>query len=395
MKRWSKFWIAVMLAFAGSTGVSRAGAEEIKIGMTAALSGPVSYLGRSMRAGIESCFAEVNAAGGIHGRRLRLVARDDAYDPATAASNMQALIGQDQVLGIIGSVGTPTALKTVPIARANGVLFFGAMTGASILRPQKLDPVIVNFRASYAEETSTMVDAILARGIRPEEIAFFTQDDSFGDDGYQGALAALKARGFAAGATLPHGRYTRGTLDVEDALIALLDAKRPIKAVIMVAAYAPSAKFIRLARQMFSDVLFLNVSFVGSAALKTALGDAGEGVIVTEIVPPVTSDLPGVAAYRAALTRYAPETTQGVISLEGYLAARSLVEGLKAAGPNPSRARLIAAFRTLGSFDIGLDEPLVLDASDPQASHRVWPMVIRNGAFEPLVTPGTPVPAYP
>nr|WP_279347117.1 ABC transporter substrate-binding protein [Govania unica] len=354
--------------------------------MTAALSGPVSYLGRSMRAGIESYFAEVNATGGIHGRRLKLVVRDDAYDPPTAAHNILSLIEQDQVLGIIGSVGTPTAVKTIPIARAHDILFFAAMSGASILRPVDGDPVIVNFRASYAEETDAMLDVILARGIRPEEIAFFTQNDSYGNDGYAGALRALETRGFQHGASLPRGRYERGTLDVENALITLLDAHRPIKAVIMVGAYAPNAKFIRLARQVFTKAIFLNLSFVGSAALKDALKNTGQGVIVTEVVPPVTSNLRAVTSYRAAMSRYGGGVTTGVISLEGYLAARVLVAGLRAAGPRPSRKDLITAMHRLGSFDIGLDEPLILDARDLQASHRVWPMVIHNGAFEPLIT---------
>src|SRR5690606_25675653 len=152
-----------------------------------------------------------------------------------------------------------------------------------LLRPEPPERYIINFRASYGDETRAMVDGLLANGIKPQEIAFFTQDDAYGEDGYKASVAALEARGFAGARDLPRGRYQRNTLDVEQGLAVLLDAPRPPKAIIMVAAYAPAAKFIRYARKVFPQALFLNVSFVGSESLRAALGPDGGHVIITEI----------------------------------------------------------------------------------------------------------------
>lgn len=368
-------------------------AGDIPVGMTAAFSGPLQLLGQSMRNGIEICFAEVNAAGGIHGRPLRLLALDDSYDPATAAANMRRLVHEHGVIAMVGSVGTPTAAETVPIARAEKVLVFGAFTGADFLRPEPPERYVINFRASYREETKTMVEGLLNRGIKPQEIAFFTQDDAYGTAGYNGALRALKDAGFD-GSRLPHGRYRRNTLAVEDALLTLLDSPRPPRAVIMVAAYGPAAKFIRLARRIFPETLFLNLSFVGSEALSNALGEDGDGVIVTEVVPLLSSDLAAVHAFHAARARHRPDATPNLVMLEGYLAARVFVAGLKAA-PRLDREGVIDGLQSLGRFHMGLGQPLNLSPEDHQASRMVWPTLFRNGRSVPLALGADASPVTP
>lgn len=368
--------LATTPATAGAPG------PDIPVGMTAAFSGPLQLLGQSMRSGIETCFAEVNAAGGIGGRPLRLIALDDSYDPATAAANMRRLVHEHGVIAMVGSVGTPTAVETVPIARAEKILVFGAFSGADILRPDPPERYVINFRASYGQETRVMVEGLLDRGIKPQEIAFFTQDDAYGIAGYEGALRALAEAGFD-GRELAHGRYRRNTLAVEDALVTILDSGTPPRAIIMVAAYAPAAKFIRLARRIFPESLFLNLSFVGSEPLRAALGEDGDGVIVTEVVPLLSSDLPAVHAFHKARAVHQPDATSNLVMLEGYLAARVFVEGLKAA-PRMDREGVIDGLESLGSFDIGLRAPLNLSAQDHQASHMIWPTMFRDGRSVPL-----------
>lgn len=369
--------LAVAVAAWIATGAAAARQDEIPVGMTAAFSGPLQLLGRSMQSGIEICFAETNAAGGIKGRPLRLIALDDSYDPETAAANMRRLVRDHGVIAMVGSVGTPTAVETLPIARAEKVLLFGAFTGADILRPDPPERYVINFRASYGEETAAMVGGLLAQGIKPREIAFFTQDDAYGFAGYDGAIRALAKAGFD-GSRLAHGRYRRNTLAVEDALITLLDSDIPPRAIIMVAAYGPAAKFIRLARRIFPDTLFLNLSFVGSEPLREALGPDGDGVIVTEVVPLLDSDLPAVHAFHKARARFRPDDTPNLVMLEGYLAARVFVEGLRAA-PRIDREGVIDGLESLGNFDIGLGEPLTLTPDDHQASRMIWPTRFENG----------------
>ncbi|MFA5910692.1 MAG: ABC transporter substrate-binding protein [Vicinamibacterales bacterium] len=359
------------------------GAGEIVLGMSAAFSGPSAELGRGIRTGVELMLRRVNEAGGIGGRRLRLAALDDSYQADPVKDNMLRLIDREQAVAVIGNVGTQGASVAVPIANERKVLLFGTFSGADLLRKTPPDRYVINLRASYAEETSVMVRGLFKRGIKPQEIAFFTQNDAYGDSGFAGAVQALNEAGFHDTKSLAHGRFDRGTLAVESGVMALVEARVRPKAVIMVGTYAANARFIRLARQLLPSALFLNVSFVGSAALNQALGADGEGVIITQVVPHYDSPLPGVREYRQSLARFAPETPPSFIALEGYLAAKALVEGLRRASPNITRERLVEALES-GPIDIGIGTPLRYSRTEHQGSHQVWLTVIRNQKFVPL-----------
>jgi len=364
--------------------LSSAGRSEVLVGMSAALSGPSAQLGRSMRAGIEACFKRINDAGGVAGQRLRLVALDDSYQADPVKDNMARLIDREHVLAVVGNVGTAGAGVAVPIANGRKVLFFGAFTGADLLRRQPPDRYVINFRASYAEETDVMVRGLLKRGIKPQQIAFFTQHDGYGDSGYAGAIRALQELGYADGKSLAHGRYERGTLDVEDGLLAIVQAKVRPRAIIMVGAYAACAKFILLAKQLLPGTTFLNVSFVGSEALTRALGDRGDDVIVTQVVPHYDANLPGVAEYRHAMHQYSQAAKPDFVSLEGYLVAKTLAEGVRRVRGDVTRESLIDAMESAGSLDIGIGIPLHFSRDQHQGSHHVWLTVIRKQTLVPF-----------
>ncbi|MBF0215136.1 MAG: ABC transporter substrate-binding protein [Magnetococcales bacterium] len=350
-------------------------------------SGPVA-LGQNTRLGVETYFDSINRSGGVHGRTLRLLALDDGYEPNKAALNMRQLIDDKKVLAVIGNVGTPTAVVSAPIANETRTILMGAVTGAGLLRKTPPERYIFNYRASYAEETAAMIDGLLGIGVKPREIAFFTQNDGYGDSGFAGAVSALKARGFAETDTLAHGRYTRNTTHIEGALATILDAETEPRAIIMVGAYPACAAFIREARKDLPRALFLNVSFVGSAALSKALGKEGEGVIVTQVTPALNDTLPGVQSYREALRQYRADATPDFLSLEGFLAARLLVEGIRRATitdkPADDREALVNALENLRDFDLGIGTPVRFDKSDHQASHKVWPTRLTQGEFQPL-----------
>jgi ABC-type branched-subunit amino acid transport system substrate-binding protein len=365
---------------AGLLAATPAYADELKVGMSGALTGPAAALGLGMKSGIEAYFAQVNAAGGVHGHTLRLIALDDGYEPSRAGSNMHKLIEDDKVFAVLGNPGTPTAAVSVPIANAKHIPFFGAFTGAGLLRKNPPDRYVINFRASYAQETAEMVRGITELGIRPEEIAFFTQNDAYGDAGYSGGMAALKKLGYGDAERLPHARYPRNTVDVEGAVARLLDPTLRPRAIIMIGAYKPCAKFIRLARRHGLRALFINVSFViGDALLRELAGDA-EGVVVTQVVPPIDSDVAAVREYRDAV----PAGERGFVSLEGFLAARAFVEGLRRAGPGPTPDRFIDALEAAGPMDLGLGEPLEVSKTRHQLSNHVWPMIVEGGKFRLL-----------
>jgi branched-chain amino acid transport system substrate-binding protein len=361
-----------------------ANSNELTVGMTTALSGPAKALGQEMKLGVETYFNRTNKNGGVNGNILKLIALDDGYEPSNAAPNMRRLIDKENVLAVIGNVGTPTAIVTVPIANEKKTLLFGAFTGAGVLRKNPPERYVINYRASYAEETADMIVGLLNNGIKPEEIAFFTQEDGYGDAGYNGATKALAERGYQNADKLAHGRYTRNTLNVEDGLGVILDARVEPKAIILVGSYAPCAQFIKLAREDFPDVIFLNVSFVGSVPLAKELGEAGEGVIVTQVVPHFDANLPGVQEYRKALQEFSPDSEPGFVSLEGFLAAKVFVEGLKSTTSAIDKESIIDGIESLRNLDIGIDNTIRFSKTDHQGSHKVWPTIIRNGKYVTL-----------
>jgi branched-chain amino acid transport system substrate-binding protein len=357
-------------------------ASPIRLGMSSALSGPAQSLGTGMKMGIGAYFARVNRGGGVHGRKLEFIVMDDGYVPAAAIRNMHVLIDEVKVLAVLGNVGTPTAAVTVPIATEKKTLLFGAFTGAGLLRPTPPNRYVINYRASYTQETAAMVRGLLDRGVLPYEIAIFSQNDAYGDAGHAGVMQGLEAAGYRAGHGLPHGRYERNTLDVEQGLLKILEAPIRPRAIILIGAYAPCAKFIRIARRALPETIYLNVSFVGSTALQNALGPSGEGVIVTQVVPHFRSELALTREYLRDLKAHAPEAEPGFVSLEGYIVARIFVEGLRRAGPDVNRNTIIDAILSIKNLDIGLGTLIRYTKESHQGSQMVWPTVIRDGRFE-------------
>lgn len=376
----SAFLLLLLLAPALSA------AAELVLGMSTALSGPTAELGSAMRDGVRLGLERFNRAGGIHGRSLRLVVLDDGYEPARTAPNMRRLIEEEQVLAVIGNVGTPTAIASLPLIRERRVLFFAPFTGAGVLRQEPPERYVINFRASYGEEISAMVDALVRRaGLKPSEIGFFTQRDGYGDAGYVGGFSALQRYGLDDERQVLHVRYPRNTLAVENALADVLLAEKPPRAIIMVGAYDPCAKFVRLAREAGLRSLFLSVSFVGGDFLADALGPDIDGVIVTQVVPhPEDRHLPLVAEYRRDLEEFAPELAPNFVGLEGYVAARLLGFALERIAGEPTRWNLINTLEGLGSFDLGLGRLLELSPRRHQASREVWPSRLERGRLIPF-----------
>jgi branched-chain amino acid transport system substrate-binding protein len=268
-------------------------ANEIRFGISAPFTGPAKELGQNMKLGLEAAFNVANAKGGVYGRQLRLIAADDGYEPARTATTIKQLYENDQIFGLVGNVGTPTAVVALPYALDRKMLFFGAFTGAGLLRSNPPDRYVFNYRASYAEETAAVVSYLVkVKRLLPEQIAVFAQQDAYGDAGFAGVEKAI--RSLRAGNESPILRlnYQRNTVDVDDAIAQLKQKRRiPIKAVIMVPTYRAAAKFIEKTRDSYPDMIYTSVSFVGSTALADELMLLGKkyatGVIVTQVVPAV------------------------------------------------------------------------------------------------------------
>jgi branched-chain amino acid transport system substrate-binding protein len=364
------FVLASLSPAAAEDGVT---ADSITFGQAAVLDGPAAALGQGMRAGIQAAFDEVNAKGGVHGRKLKLVSRDDGYEPERAIAQTRKLIEEDKVFALIGPVGTPTSAAAQPIATAAHVPFIGAFTGAGFLRNPKLDNV-VNVRASYAAETEAWIKH-LTEDLKIRRIAIFYQDDAFGRAGLDGVKAAMEKRGIELAA---EATYERNTVAVKTALITL---KRAVpEAVVMVGAYKPCAVFIRLARRIDFNPVFVNISFVGASALAKELGADGTGVIVSQVVPfPWDASLKVVADYQAAI-KAAPD----FVSLEGYLVGRLVIAALDKEGPQPTREGLVKTIKDTGRFDIG-GLPMTFGPSKNEGLDQVFLTVVQpDGSFKPV-----------
>lgn len=325
----------------GAAGVSD---DVVLFGQSAVFSGPSQRLGREMRLGIQTAFHEINQAGGVHGRELRLKTLDDSYETDYAFHTTKRLIEKERVFALIGEVGTPTARVASVLAHDAGVPFLAPFTGAEFLRDPALDNVI-NLRASYHQETEEMV-ARLTDDLGITRIGVLYQDDTFGTDGLVGVRGALERRGLE-----PVGswHYQRNSGIVRQAASEIVKANP--EAVIAIGSHEAIARTIELARRDI-DPIFITVSFVGDA-LAEALGEDGDGVYVTQVVPfPGDASVPVVGRYHAALSQRNPQTQPGFVSLEGYLAGRLAIYGLEACGREVSRECFIDALQASEVIDL-------------------------------------------
>jgi ABC-type branched-subunit amino acid transport system substrate-binding protein len=363
--------------------------REIRFGIAAPFSGASRELGRQMKLGIDTAFNRVNDGGGVEGRMLRLIAADDGYEPTRTADAMKQLYEKDQVFGIIGNVGTPTATVAVPYALERRMLFFGAFTGSNILRRDPPDRYVFNVRASYAEETDAVVRYLVKlRRLQPRQIAVFAQQDSYGDAGFAGVAKAFRSLGVSDSAIV-RLNYTRNTVDVDDAVTQLKAQKPQIKAVVMVATYRAAARFIEKTRDTYPAMIYTNVSFVGSTSLADELKLLGPryvtGIVVTQVVPAVSGYSSVVLEYKNALAKYFPGETPDYVSLEGYVSANVLIQALKRTGPQLDTEKLIDNLESMGNLDMGLGTSLSFGRGEHQASHKIWGTALdETGKYQPI-----------
>ncbi len=320
--------------------------KKVILGQSAAFTGPSAQLGIHMHAGAMVYFDSVNEAGGIHGRKIELVKEDDKYEPDLAAANTKKLIEKDEVFALFGYVGTPTSNAALPIFTKEKVPFFAPFTGAQSLR-EPFNRYIFNIRSSYFDETEHLVSGLIKNGMK--NIAVFYQNDSYGKAGLAGVERALQKM---AVPMLAKATVERNSKDVANAMATILP-KSP-DAIIQISAYGSCAAFIEAARKSGYNGQFYNVSFVGSQALANTLDKYGPGVVISQVVPfPWSKATPIVAEYTKAMTKANKEINFS--SLEGYIAAKVFTEGLRRAGSELTREKLIKALETINSnnYDVG------------------------------------------
>jgi branched-chain amino acid transport system substrate-binding protein len=369
--------LLVMLSSAGAFADDGVSAGKILFGQVAALSGPAQALGQDMREGLLAAFEEVNRAGGIGGRRLALKSVDDGYEPERTIVATKKIITEDKVFALVGPVGTPTSKAGQPIASAAKIPFIGPFTGAEFLR-NPYNRYVVNIRSSYFQETEAWIEH-LTKDLGISKIAILYQDDAFGLAGLEGVNRAMTKRNMALVAT---GSFRRNTEAVKSALLDIMKAEP--EAVVTVGPYKPVAKFIKLARQVKLNAVFVAISFVGSDALAKELAGDGAGVVVSQVVPfPRDKSLPVVASYQAAIIALDSKAKPSFVSLEGYLVGRLVVETLKRLPGEPTREGFLDAIAKV-PFDLG-GVTLTYGPTKNQGSDQVYFTVLQaDGSFKPV-----------
>jgi ABC-type branched-subunit amino acid transport system substrate-binding protein len=319
--------------------------NRVVLGQSAALTGPAAQLGLQMNAGARICFNALNAQGGVNGNTIELRVADDGYEPERCKANTDKFI-KDDVFGLFGYVGTPTCLAALPLVVDAKMPFFGPFTGAEALR-DPLHKSVFHLRASYYDETALIVKQLTSLGLK--KIAVFYQNDAYGKAGLEGVTRALKAQNLAPVAL---GTVERNTIDVAQA-VKEITPKMP-DAVVQISAYKSCAAFIRAARKAGYGGTFFNVSFVGTQALADELGKEANGVMISQVMPfPFSTTTPISREYLEAVRKAGGDAQPNYSSMEGYLSAKVLAEGLKRAGRNPTRESLINGLESIQNADFG------------------------------------------
>ncbi|HEY9064862.1 MAG TPA: ABC transporter substrate-binding protein [Burkholderiaceae bacterium] len=319
--------------------------SRLVLGQSAAFSGPAAQLGIQMNKGARIYFDSLNAAGGINGAQIELRTLDDGYEPDRCKANTEKFI-KDDVFALFGYVGTPTCLAALPLVSDSKIPFFGPFTGAEALR-EPFNKSVFHVRASYYDETALIVKQLTHLGLK--KIAVFYQNDSYGKAGLEGVKRALKPLGLEPVAL---GTVERNTVDVAAAIKEIVP-KLP-DAVVQISAYKSCAAFIREARKAGFGGQFFNVSFVGTQALADELGKEGRGILVSQVMPfPFSTTTAISREYLDAVRKAGADATANYSSMEGYMAAKVLAEGLKRAGRNPGRDALVNGLESLQNMSFG------------------------------------------
>ena len=375
MKSILKGFVRALALTAALVACALAGAQpgvsdtEIRFGSSLVLSGPSAQLGQEMAAGMEAYFHHVNATGGIDGRRLRLILRDDGYEPARAAANTTALIRQDGVFALMGYVGTPTTNAAVPILTEAGVPLVGAFTGAQSLR-EPFNRYVYNVRASYEAEGVPLAKQLAVYG----KVALFIQEDAYGAAVKDAMIKGLAKYGLSpvVVATIKRNAIDAASINKAADLIAQSGAS----AIAVGSVYAPVGALMAALHERKSYPVIASVSFIGTSALLERMGATAAGFGISQVVPsPYSESSPlmrqlhaDVEAWHDELVRRAQNATTsqekaelltqakyavpsyGVV--EGYITGMVGVEGLHRCGEKLSRQRYVDALDHLGTFDM-------------------------------------------
>ena len=336
--------VALATAFALPAFAQKDAGGAIVIGQSVPLSGSNKALGEDIQEGALAYLKKVNDAGGVNGRKVELVSLDDANDTKKSEANTKTLIDQG-VIALFGYGSATLSRPGLPHVEAARIAFVSPFTGADPMRV--FNRFVYNHRASYADEMEKVVDHYTTFGIKRFAIVHY--EDAIGKSNYGAVERALKARNLNVVAV---ASLQRTQADISKDVAKVLQANPDV--VITTTLYKHAADFVKLSRKQGSGAQFISNSFPGSTALAAALGSDGLGVAMAQVVPTVTKrSIPIVKEYQDAVDKLKGKKAYSFQALESYIAMKVLVEGIRRAGPQPSREKLLLALDTMQNYDLG------------------------------------------
>lgn len=362
--------LAVQTHVRAETGVT---GDEILLGQTTALTGPLAELGNDSSTASRAYFNYINAQGGINGRRIKLVTLDDGYNTDKGIANTKQLIEKDGVFALFNIFGTPANAALLPVIAQAGIPSIAPYTGSDAVR-KPVHRHVFNIRAGYADETETIIEHLGVRGI--DKIGVVYQNNAFGKDGLAGVEQALAKRKL----TLRGAATIENDASDVDKAAATLATAAP-QAVIMITAGKTTAEFIKAYNKIAAGMQFFALSVMGTQASVAVLGKEGIGVVVSQVVPfPFSATSGIVREYQQIMTKMGVKNWS-FASMEGFINAKVMVEALKRTGRDLTRERFLATLESMNRVD--LDGYVVnFSRNNHQGSRYVELTVIsRDGRF--------------
>jgi ABC-type branched-subunit amino acid transport system substrate-binding protein len=367
-----KAWLA--LPFLAVAIAARAAAgNEILIGQTSSFSGPIAGEVKEQTAGAKIYLDWVNANGGVYGRQIRLVSLDDAFDPKRAAQNARTLV-QEGVFALFLTRGTPQNEAILPVLAESGTPLVAPSTGASSMH-DPVNPLVFNVRTRYQTEAEQAIAQLTSQGLT--NIAIVHVNDSFGRDCLQGFLTGMKNAGVTPAGVFSYDRKKGDTSEAAEKVIALSP-----QALVTAGHSKPLASLIRKVREAgLVGVQVVTLSNLSSQSFLNDLGNAARGTIVMQVFPDPQRETTRIGVELHHLAAARPDFVMSHMALEGFAAAKVLVEGLRRAGPALSRAAFLAGLQSLHEYDLGGLKLSYSAASHTGLSYVQASMVTRGGRF--------------
>jgi len=369
-----------MLALGTSAGLAAEPVgDAVKIGMVNDQSGPTKGSGRGMKIGVHAYFKAINEKGGVNGRKVELLVADDQYNPDKTVDGLLKLIEQQKIFAVVGTVGTSSGVSIIPVVKEYKLPFVAPRSGAANFRTPVIRELF-NIRASHQEEVDKLVDTLVQGGAK--RFAYFYQNDTFGLDVLACTENALKRHGLTLTAK---GSHERGTEAVTTGLAAIMAGGAP-DAIVMGSSYAPVAEFVKVARKEGLKSYMATGSFASGSNMLKIAGSAADGVLMSQVVPHLQDlSLPLTKECKEAIDKNPEEMGFNTVTMEGCMAAKSMIMALEKAGNPPTQEGFIKAYEAMQDADMG-GVKLNFSPQNHQGQSNVYLEIVQGGKLVPFTS---------